>query len=162
MVPYTNGRRASKRTAVGANGILIREGLWVDAGDELQRIFVIDFLEYLVWELEAIDSPESVTLAVVLEVFVAGFQSTEIPLVFIHIVDVFSHQHAILIFHQEIMRRIGLASQLGEHCGDVYIHIWQGVEEFAEALQVIAVKREMRGNKVRPRVFGEEMVPLGH
>jgi hypothetical protein len=28
----------------------------------------------------------------------------------------------------------------------------QGVEEFAEALQVIAVKREMRGNKVRPRV----------
>jgi len=59
--------------AAGIRRVLIREGLWVDAGDELQRIFVIDFLEYLVWELEAIDSPESVTLAVVLEVFVAGF-----------------------------------------------------------------------------------------
>ena len=162
MVPYTNARCASKRTAVAANGILIREGLWVDAGDELQRIFVIDFLEYFVWELEAINSPESVTLAVVLEVFVAGFQSAEIPFVFIHIVDVFTHQHAILIFHQKIMCRIGLASQLGEHCGDVHVHIWQSVEEFAEALQVIAVKREMRGNKVRPRVLGEEMVPLGH
>src|SRR5215470_4623128 len=89
----------SKPTAVAANGILIREGLWVDAGDELQRIFVIDFLEYFVWELEAINSPESVTLAVVLEVFVASFQSAEIPFVFIHIVDVFTHQHAILIFH---------------------------------------------------------------
>jgi len=43
--------------------------------DKLQCIFVIDFLEYLVWELEAIDSPESVPLAVVLEVFAAGFQS---------------------------------------------------------------------------------------
>jgi len=28
------------------------------------------------------------------------------------------------------------------------------------AFQVIAVKRQMRGNKVRPRVLGEEMVPL--
>src|SRR5262249_46241683 len=96
---------------------------WVDAGDELQRIFVIDFLEYLVWELKAIDSPESVTLAVILKVFVAGLQSAEIPFVFIHIVDVLTHQHAILIFHQKIMRRIGLAPQLSEHGGDVHVHI---------------------------------------
>src|SRR6516164_5731053 len=96
-----HARRAGIRTlrkTAERNEILIREGLWVDAGDEFQGILVIDFFKDLVRELEAIDAPESVALAVVLEVFVAGFQSAEIPFVFIHIVDVFAHQHTILIF----------------------------------------------------------------
>src|SRR6516225_9245801 len=122
------------RKTAERNEILIRESLWIDTGDEFQGILVIDFLKDLVRELEAIDAPESVALAVVLKVFVASFQSAEIPFVFIHIVDVFAHQHTILIFDQKIMCRIGLAPQLSEHGGDVHVNVRQGVKEFAKTL----------------------------
>ena len=100
--------------------------------------------------------------AVILEILVARFKSPEIPLVFVHVVNVFAHQHAVLIFHQEIVRRIRLAPEFGEHRRDIHIHVREGVESFSQAFKIVPVKRQVRGDEIRFRMLGEQVVALGH
>src|SRR5882672_9043028 len=77
---------------------LLRKRFRVDAGDELHSVLVVDFFQGFVVELEAVNAPEGMPFAVVLDVIVARLEATEIPLVFVHFVDVFAHQDAILVF----------------------------------------------------------------
>src|SRR5690348_14048292 len=70
---------------------LLRKRFWVDSGNEFEGVFVVDLFECFVVELKAIDAPERVALAVVLEIFVPGFERAEIPLVFVHVINVLAH-----------------------------------------------------------------------
>src|SRR5437899_9103216 len=97
---------------------LVWESRWGYARQQLERVLVIDFLQNFVVEAEAVDAPEGVAVAVILEIFVARFERAEIPLVFVDLVDVFAHQDVILIFTEEIVRGVRLASQLSENSGD--------------------------------------------
>src|SRR5260370_33942698 len=129
----------------------LRERFCVNPRHQLQRILVVDLLQHLVRYLESVNSPECVALAVILEIFVARLERAEIPFVFVHLVDVFAHQHAILGFHQKIVCRIRLPAQFREHRSDVHIHIRIGIKEFSQPLQIVSVKTEMRGDAIRLR-----------
>src|SRR5258708_9229668 len=62
--------------------VSIREGFGVYAWDQLQGVLVVDLFQDLVGDLEAVDAPERVAAAVILEIFVACFQRAKIPFVF--------------------------------------------------------------------------------
>src|SRR5712664_588934 len=115
----------------------LRKRLRVDPRHQLQRIFVVHLLQDFIRHLETVNPPERVALAVILEIFVARFERPEIPFVFVHVVNVFSHQHAVLVFHQKIVRRIGLPPQFREHRGDIHVHVRQRIESFPQPLQIV-------------------------
>ena len=142
--------------------VLFREGGGVDAGDELQCVLVVDLFQDFVVEPEAVDAPEGVALAVILDVLVACFEAAEIPLVFVHFVDVLSHEDAILILRQKIVGGIRLAAEFGKYGGDVHVDVGMLVEKFAEARKIVAVKAEMRRDEFRARMHGEKVIALGH
>src|SRR5262249_25889318 len=50
----------------------------------------------------------------------------------------------------------------GQHCRDVHVDIWMFVEEFAEAGEIVAMKREMSSDEFRAGMHGEEMIALSH
>src|SRR5260370_10498453 len=104
----------------------LRERFCVDSRHQLQRVLVVQLLQHFIRHLKTVNPPERVALAVILKILVAGFEGPEIPFVFVHVINVFSHQHAVLILHQEIVRRIVLPPQLRQHRSDVHIHIWIG------------------------------------
>src|SRR5438552_952092 len=139
-----------------------RKRLWIDSRHQLQRILVVHLFQNFVRHLETVNAPERMALAVILKIFVARFERAEIPFVFVHIVDVFSHQHAVLIFHQEIVRRIGLPPQFRQHRGHIYVHVRERIESFPQPLQIISVKTEMRRNKIRPGMLRKQMIALRH
>src|SRR5881396_3165362 len=59
--------------------ISIRKRFCVNSRNQLQRIFVVNLLQGVVRHLKAVNAPERVALAVVLEIFVARFERPEIP-----------------------------------------------------------------------------------
>src|SRR6266852_3044213 len=138
------------------------ERLSVDSRHQLQRIFVVDLLQHLVRHLETVNPPERVALAVILKILVARLERPEIPFVFVHLVDVFPHQHAVLILHQELMRRIGLPPQFRQHRSDVHVHVRQRVQSLAQPLQVVSMKPQVRGYEICSRMLCKQMVALRH
>src|SRR5258708_35442877 len=118
----------------------LRERFCVNPRHQLQRILVVDLLQQLVRYLESVNSPECVALAVILEIFVARLERAEIPFVFVHVINVFSHQHAVLILDQKIVCRIRLPAQFREHRSDIHIHVRQQAQGFSHPLQVVSLK----------------------
>src|SRR5258705_3571991 len=140
----------------------LRKRLRVDTRHQLQCVLVVHLFQHFVRHLESVNPPERMPVAVILEIFVARLQRPEIPFVFVHFIDVFPHQHAVLILHQEIVRRIGLPPQFRQHRGDIHIHVRQRVESLTQPLQVIPVKSQVRGDEIRPRMLGKQMIALRH
>src|SRR5882724_8060648 len=140
----------------------LREGLRVDTRHQLQRILVVHLFQHFVRHLETINPPERMPVAVVLEIFVARLQRPEIPFVFVHFIDVFPHQHAVLILHQEIVRRIGLPPEFRQHRGDIHIHVGIRIEKSSQPLQVIPVKSQVRCDEICPGMLGKQMIALRH
>src|SRR6266436_7728983 len=134
----------------------------VDAGNELHGVLVVDLFQDFVVELEAVDAPKGMPFAVVLDVIVARFEAAEIPLVFVHFVDVFAHQYAVLILRQKIVRGVGLAAKFGQHRGNIHIYVGVLIEKFSKSPKVVAVKGEMRGNEFRSRVHRKKMIAFRH
>src|SRR6267154_75667 len=134
----------------------------IDAGHELHGILVVDLFQDFVVELEPVNAPEGVALAVILDVIVARFEAPEIPLVFVHLVDVFAHQDAVLILRQKIVRGVGLAAKFGKHRRDVHVNVRMLIEKFSKPPKVVAVKGEMRGNEFRSRVHRKKMIAFRH
>src|SRR5260370_42403360 len=131
----------------------LRERFCVNPRHQLQRILVVDLLQHLVRHFESVNSPECAALAVIVKILVPRFQRPEIPFVFVHVINVFSHQHAVLILDQKIVCRIRLPAQFREHRSDVHIHIGIRIKELSQPLQVISVKPEMRVDEIRLRML---------
>src|SRR5882724_6700525 len=140
----------------------VRKRFRVDSRHQLQRILVVHLFQHFIRHLESVNPPERMPVAVILKILVARFQRPEIPFVFVHFIDVFAHQHAILVLHQKIVRRIGLPPQLRQHRGDIHIHVGIRIEKFSQPLQVIPVKSQVRGDEIRPRMLGKQMIALRH
>src|SRR5258708_35663317 len=139
--------------------VSIREGFGVYAWDQLQGVLVVDLFQDLVGDLEAVDAPERVAAAVVLEIFVACFQRAKIPFVFVHLVNVFTHQHAVLILHQEIVRRIRLPAQLREHRGDTHVHVRERVEQWPHPLHTVPLTPHIPPDQIHLRLLPTQLLP---
>src|SRR5216684_8808045 len=81
----------------------LRERFRVDSRHQLQRILVVHLFQHFVRHLETVNPPERMALAVILKILISGFEGSEIPFVFVHVINVFSHQHAVLILDQKIL-----------------------------------------------------------
>jgi len=68
-------------------------------------------------------------------------------IVFVHVVDVFSHQHAVLVFHQKIVRRIGLAPSSASNAA-ISRTCSAANREFFPAAQVVRGS-QMRRDEIR-------------
>src|SRR5216684_4202068 len=132
----------SSQFGTGSTGSF-RERFRVNSRHQLQRILVVHLFQHFVRHLETINPPERVALAIILKILIAGFEGSEIPFVFVHVINVFPHQHAVLIFYQKIVRRVRLASQLRQNGGDIHVHIRIGIKEFPQSLQIVSVKTQM-------------------
>src|SRR5437870_3186726 len=107
---------------------LLRKRFRVAAGDELHGVLVVDLFQDFVVELEAVDAPEGMPFAVILDVLVARFEAPEIPFAFVHFVNVFAHQNAVLILRQEVASGVGLAAKFGKHRRDVDVNVGVRIE----------------------------------
>src|ERR1700674_406427 len=87
---------ASQRLEFGHTDLL-RKRFLVNPRNELQCVLVVNLLQHLFRHLKTVNPPEGVAPAVILKIFVASFERAEIPFVFVHVVDVFAHQDAVLI-----------------------------------------------------------------
>jgi hypothetical protein len=120
-------------------------------GRHLQRVLVIQLAQHLVGKTDAIQLPERVIVAVVVEVFVVGFEDAPIVRVLVRLIAVFPEQDAILVLDEELARGARLAAEVVEHGRDVVVDVRVLVEQLAGAREVIRVPAEMRQDE---RVFG--------
>src|SRR5258707_2213130 len=140
----------------------LRKRLRVDTRHQLQCVLVVHLFQHFVRHLESVNPPERMPVAVILEIFVARLQRPEIPFVFVHFIDVFPHQHTVLILHQEIVRRIGLSPEYRQPRGYYPKRIGFRIEKFSQPVQVIPVKSQVRCDEIRPRMLGKQMIAFRH
>ena len=108
-----------------------RESLRVDARDHLERVLVVQLLEDLVRQAEAVHLPERVPLAVVVEVLVVGLEHAEVDEVLVGGPGVLPEHHAVLVLLEPGARGARLSAELGEDGADLRVDVRQTVEELA-------------------------------
>ena len=79
--PATWRQRLPAALAAAAGKSLVREVGRVDPGNDAQRVLVVELLQDLVGQLQAVHLPEGVALAVVVEVLVGGLEHAEVDVV---------------------------------------------------------------------------------
>ena len=77
---------------------LLRKTGFRQGGEEAQGVFVVEFFQHGVGEIEAVEFPDAVVFADGVEVFVVGFQKAEVDVVFGDVVGVFAEEDAVLVF----------------------------------------------------------------
>src|SRR6185436_13676533 len=95
--------QASGLCWTGRRPVLLRKPRRVQPRNDPQRVLVVDLLQYLVRQPQPVHLPERVPLAVVVEVLVPRLEYPKVVRIFIHRVDVFPEQHAVLVLHQEVV-----------------------------------------------------------
>src|ERR1700730_2813132 len=147
--PVLVSRKSRKNSSLATSAA----PLFFESRHQLQGVRVINLLQHLIWQLKSINPPKRMPLPVILEILVACLQCPEIPLVFIHFINVFAHQHAILILHQKIVRRIRLPAQLRQYRCNVHIHVRIRVKQFSQPFQIVSMKRQMSRNEIGLGMF---------
>ena len=107
-------------------------------GVSLQRVLVVELLQHLVGQADAVQLPERVIVAVVVEVLVVGLEDAPVVRILVRLVAVLAEQNPILVLDEELVRRPRLAAEVVEHGGDVVVHVRVLVEQLAGARQVVA------------------------
>ncbi len=134
----------------------------VEAGDEAEGVFVVNFFQDFVGEAHAIHGPERVVFFVIREVFVLGFEDAEVGLVFVGNPAVFAEEDAVLIFFEEGAGGARLASEFGDDGAGFDEHVGGFVEPAGEVGEVVGLPGEVGGDEVRARVFFEEIALFAH
>ena len=98
------------------------------SGHEPQGVLVIELSQHRVRQVDAVQLPERVVVAVIVEVFVAGLEHAPVVRVFVRLIAVFSEQHPVLVLHEEVVRRARLAAEVVEHGADFAVHVRHLVE----------------------------------
>ena len=75
---------------------------------EFQRILVVNLLQHIIRQIQAVKTPERVAAAVIFDVIVARLHDAEVVGIFARLIDVFAEEDAILILDEEVAREIGL------------------------------------------------------
>ena len=59
-------------------------------------------------------------------------------------------------------RALTLRDPFPDARGNIHVHVRQSVKEFAQALEVVAMKSQVRGDEIRSWMPGKQMIALGH
>src|SRR5688500_9849109 len=137
----TTGRylkRVSTNASIQRRASLRRKPRGVEPRNDPQRVLVVDLLEHLVRQIEAVHLPERVAPAVVIEVFVSGLEHAEVRVVLGGLIAVLPEEHAVLVLRQKLSREAWLTSQLGQHGADLGVHVRQRIHECTEMGEIAA------------------------
>jgi hypothetical protein len=103
--PDCNPKKAAARpTLVGELG-------FIQARNEAESIFVIDVFENVIGKFKSVHLPHTVIFAVVVEILVGGFESTEVGSVFHFAPGVFAKEDAVLVFGKELAGEARLTAE---------------------------------------------------
>src|SRR3954471_6266731 len=127
-----------------------------------QRILVIELLQDLVRQRHAIELPEGVVAAVIVEILVVRLEDAPVIRVFGRLVGVLAEHDAVLVLGEKLRRREGLAAELVEDRRHFEHDIGKRVQQMGGALEIVAIPGEVRGNEARLRMLGEHVVALLH
>src|SRR5688572_21431838 len=110
--------RCGHRAAVG----LLRKHTLVDPGDDSQSVLVVQLLQYLIRQVQAVEPPEGVALAVVGKILVRGLQRPEIRVILRGLPGILAEQHPVLVADQELAGHARLPPQVVQHGADLRHH----------------------------------------
>ena len=128
------------------------------------RILVVQLLQNISGQEDAVDHPEALTVVAAggVEVLVVGFEESVIDAIGLAAgCRVGSKHDAILVFQEEPPRGVGLSAQLGNSGIDVDVHVGIGVEPAADLGQVFTVVCHVGADECGVRMAGDDSDPLG-
>src|SRR5918993_1999148 len=97
------------------NPSLPRETGARNSGQKLKCVLVIELPQHRVRQAETVQLPERVIVAVVIEVFVVGFEDAPIVRELIRLIAVLAEQDAILVLDEELASHPRLSAEVVEH-----------------------------------------------
>src|SRR5258706_8502776 len=104
-----------------------RESRARQARCHLQRILVVELFQHLIGQPDAVQLPERMVVAIVVEILVVGLEHTPVVRVFIRLVAVLAEQNPVLIFDEELVRGPRLAAEVVQHRGHVVVDVRVGI-----------------------------------
>src|SRR3954469_12503269 len=93
---------------------LSRKRRLIDRRHDPQGVLVVDLPQHLVGQVEAVEAPESMALAVVGEVLVRRLQGAEVGVVLRGLPDVLAEEYTVLVADEEGAGGSRLAAELVE------------------------------------------------
>ena len=132
------------------------------AGRQLDGVLVIQLPEHGIGQADAVELPERMVVAIVVEVLVVGLEHAPVVRILVGLVGVLAEHDPILVLHEEVVRGPRLPADVVQHGPDFRGQIRHPVEHRAEARQVVRVPPHVRDDEVRPGMPGEQSIALGH
>src|SRR5216110_3092224 len=80
--------------------------------DELHRIAIVELPQHLIGQSDAVQLPERVIVAVVVEVLVVGLEHAPVIRVLVGLIAVLAEENPVLILDEEIVRGARLAAEV--------------------------------------------------
>src|SRR4029453_3306338 len=133
-----------------------------ESGDGFQGVAEIELLENLVRQRDAIQFPERVVVAVVVEIFVARLQYPPIVRILVWLVGVLPEQQPVLVLDEKVVRKAWLPADVVKHRADLAVDVRHLVEHPPETSEVIRVPSQMSCDKRRLGMLLEQPIALGH
>src|SRR6476660_7374653 len=105
------------------------------AGRQLHGVLVVQLPEHGIRQADAVQLPERVVVAIVVEVLVVGLEHTPIVRILVRLVGVLAEHDPILILHEEVVRGPRLPADVVQHGPGFRGQIRHPGEHRAEARQ---------------------------
>ena len=100
-------------------------------------------------------------VAVVVEVLVAGLERPPVVRILVWLEAVLAEQHAVLVLHEEVVRRLRLAAELGENGRHLEVDVRHRVEHLLRLHQIVGAIGEVRADVGGLRMLAEHAIALG-
>src|SRR5262245_9622030 len=124
-------------------------------GDELQRVAVVELSERLIGQSDAVQLPERVVIAVIVEVLVVGLEYAPVVRIFVGLIAVFPEENPVLILEEKVARGARLAADIVQDGGNVVVRVRILIEQLAGAREVVGVPPEVRQDELRVRMLAD-------
>ena len=125
---------------------------------------MVNLLEHGIGQFHSVNHPASLAgVARIREIFVAGFQPTEV--VGVHLfrrLAVRAEQNAVLIVEEEFPRAAWLPAEFGFAGPKLHHHVGVFVQPERYGIQIFRPIGHVQGDERRMRMFLDDVIPLGH
>src|SRR5260221_11386124 len=94
---------------------LIRKSCSRQSGRQFQGVLIVELLQDGIGQADAVQLPERVVVAVIVEVLVVGLEHAPVVRILVGLVAVLSEQDPILVLDEELVRGARLAAEVVQH-----------------------------------------------
>src|SRR4051812_5811464 len=90
----------------------VRESGLRHARHQLECVLIVKLLQYLIWKVDAVQLPEGMVVAVIVEVLVSRLEHAPVIRILVGLEAVFAEENPILILDEELTREPRLAADV--------------------------------------------------